>query len=375
MLADGRELFYFDEAATDADRAEVVDRRALPQAHTSSTMRLDRILDDWVTIAGHRQDRTYLPPDNECPLCPSRPGHQSEIPATDYDVVVFENRFPSFALTSIGDEGAGDGVFTTAPGAGRCEVVCFTSEHDAAFSSLTPSRVRTVIDAWVDRTVELSRIPQVEQVFCFENRGEEIGVTLSHPHGQIYGYPYVTPRTRRMLAAARAHRDSTGRNLFADLLAAETGSGERIVVQSAHWTAFVPFAARWPMEVHLYPNRQVPDLPALTDDERTDLSRVYLEVLRRMEGVHADSLPYIAAWHQAPVRTDRDLAYLHLEVFSIRRAPGKLKYLAGSESAMGAFVNDVLPEEAAKLLRAVTPDLDDIAADLGDLSHDRGQPR
>jgi UDPglucose--hexose-1-phosphate uridylyltransferase len=381
VLSDGRELFYFDEASTHADRTSVVDQRALPPAHPSSTMRLDRILDEWVTIAGHRQTRTHLPPDNECPLCPSSDAYQSEIPARDYDVVVFENRFPSFALTSEvegmdgdsdGDRGGdadGHGLFASAPGFGRCEVVCFTSDHDAAFSSLTPARVRTVIDAWVDRTAELSKIPGVEQVFCFENRGEEIGVTLSHPHGQIYGYPYVTPRTRRMLTSARAHHDATGRNLFAEVLEAEIESGERVVVATRCWTAFVPFSARWPMEVHLYPNRQVPDLPSLTDEERADLSRVYLEVLRRMEGVHDDSLPYIAAWHQAPVTTDRDLAYLHLEVFSIRRAPGKLKYLAGSESAMGAFVNDVLPEEAAKLLRAVTPEMADLVADLApDLS-------
>jgi UDPglucose--hexose-1-phosphate uridylyltransferase len=385
VLSDGRELLYYDEPATHADRSALVDKRGLPPAHPSSTMRLDRILDEWVTIAGHRQTRTYLPPENECPLCPSSDAYQSEIPAHDYDVVVFENRFPSFALSSTiedmndGDDGVSDGfgsyggghgqdLFATAPGFGRCEVVCFTSDHDAAFSSLTPARVRTVIDAWVDRTIELSRIPGIEQVFCFENRGEEIGVTLRHPHGQIYGYPYVTPRTRRMLASARAHQAATGRNLFADVLEAEIQSGERVVVQSACWTAFVPFSARWPMEVHLYPNRQVPDLPALTDDERADLSRIYLEVLRRMEGVHDDSLPYIAAWHQAPVTSDRDVAYLHLEVFSIRRAAGKLKYLAGSESAMGAFVNDVLPEEAAKLLRAVTPELADLVADAADVA-------
>jgi UDPglucose--hexose-1-phosphate uridylyltransferase len=375
VLADGRELFYFDDPTTHIDRSGIVDKRPLPPARPSSTMRLDRILDEWVTIAGHRQTRTYLPPENECPLCPSTDEHLSEIPAPDYDVVVFDNRFPSFALTPVIDEAAatpdaGD-LFVTAPGFGRCEVVCFTSDHDAAFSSLTPARVRTVIDAWVDRTSVLSDIPEIEQVFCFENSGAEIGVSLSHPHGQIYGYPYVTPRTRQMLASARAHRAATGRNLFADLLAAETDSGERVVVQSACWTAFVPFSARWPMEVHLYPNRQVPDLPSLTDDERIDLSRVYLEVLRRMEGVHDDSLPYISAWHQAPSRSDRDLAYLHLEVFSIRRAPGKLKYLAGSESAMGAFVNDVLPEEAAKLLRAVTPDLTDL---LTDAAGERSEP-
>jgi UDPglucose--hexose-1-phosphate uridylyltransferase len=365
VLADGRQLYYFDEPATRADRSTVVDQRPLPPANASSTRRLDRILDEWVTIAGHRQARTYMPPDNECPLCPSTDEYKTEVPAKDYDVVVFENRFPSFAQTSILDPEDPDadeadettdasGLFTKAPGVGRCEVVCFTSDHDAAFSSLTRARVRTVVDAWVDRTEQLSLIPEIEQVFCFENRGEEIGVTLSHPHGQIYGYPYVTPRTRRMFESARAYKVATGRNLFADLLEAETQAGERVVARSAGWTAFVPFAARWPMEVHLYPNRQVPDLPALTDAERDDLSGIYLEVLRRMEGVYDPDLPYIAAWHQAPVRADRDLAYLHLEVFSIRRAPGKLKYLAGSESAMGAFVNDVLPEDTAQQLRAVS---------------------
>jgi UDPglucose--hexose-1-phosphate uridylyltransferase len=361
VLADGRELFYYDEPGTDADRTLLVDCRPLPPTSATSTVRLDRILDEWVAIAGHRQSRTYLPPDDECPLCPSTPEHLSEIPASDYDVVVFENRFPSFAAPSAGEPtGPGlptaalsDSLFVSGPGVGRCEVVCFTSDHDAAFSSLPPRRVRTVIDAWVDRTLALSALPYVEQVFCFENRGEEIGVTLSHPHGQIYGYPYVTPRTRNMLDSARNYLALTGRNLFADTLAEELRADERIVVRTEHWAAFVPFAARWPLEVHLYPNRHVRDLPALTDAERDDLAVAYLEVLRRMEGIYDDSMPYIAAWHQAPVRADRDLAYLHLEVFSIRRDTGKLKYLAGSESAMGAFVNDVLPEEAARLLRAV----------------------
>jgi UDPglucose--hexose-1-phosphate uridylyltransferase len=341
-------------------------------------MRHDRLLDEWVTIASHRQTRTYLPPDDECPLCPSSYGQAtgerdrlSEIPATDYDVAVFENRFPSFALSSrhvnsADGQPCDDPLFQTAPGVGRCEVVCFTADHNAAFSSLTPARTRTVIDAWVDRTEQLSLVPQIEQVFCFENRGEEIGVTLRHPHGQIYGYPYVTPRTRRMLDSARVYREATGRNLFADVVAAEEAS-ERVVVQSAHWVAFVPFAARWPVEVHLYPRRQVPDLPALDAAERLDLSYVYLELLRRMEAVHPPAPPYIAAWHQAPVRHDRDLTYLHLELFSIRRAPGKLKYLAGSESAMGAFVNDVQPEDVANAMRTATPDLADIERDRADL--------
>jgi UDPglucose--hexose-1-phosphate uridylyltransferase len=348
-LADGRELIYFDEGDS-ADRSEP-DRRELPPPPPASEIRYDPILDEWVAIAAHRQTRTYLPPSDECPLCPSTPTRSTEIPAYDYDVAVFENRFPSFSHR----RGAVDpphlpGLTDTRPGYGRCEVVCFTADHNASFASLTPSRVRLVLEAWADRTAELNTLPDVEQVFCFENRGEAIGVTLSHPHGQIYAYPFVTPRTRRMIESARRHPSG---NLFADILAAERAVGERVVASNEHWTAFVPAWARWPYEIHLYPHRQVPDIPALSNDERDAFAPVYLEVLRRLDGLFGIRMPYIAAWHQAPVRVDRDLSYLHLQVFSIQRAPGKLKYLAGSESGMGVFVNDVRPEQAAEQLREV----------------------
>jgi UDPglucose--hexose-1-phosphate uridylyltransferase len=232
-------------------------------------------------------------------------------------------------------------------------VVCFTSDHNASFASLSPARVRTVLDALADRTAELSAQPYVEQVFCFENRGVEIGVTLHHPHGQIYAYPFVTPRTRTMLDAARRHSELTGGgNLFADVLAAERAAGVRVVAENEHWTAYVPAAARWPFEVHVAPHRQVPDIPALDDAERAAFGPLYLDVLRRFDGLFDGPMPYISAWHQAPVRSGRELAYLHLQLFSIRRAPGKLKYLAGSESGMGVFINDVSPEQAAQLLRS-----------------------
>jgi UDPglucose--hexose-1-phosphate uridylyltransferase len=348
-LADGRELIYFDEGDA-ADRGEP-DRRELPPPPPASEIRYDPVLDEWVAIAAHRQTRTHLPPSDECPLCPSTPTRSTEIPAYDYDVAVFENRFPSFSHR----RGALDpphlpDLTDTRPGYGRCEVVCFTSDHNASFASLTPSRVRLVVEAWADRTAELNTLPDVEQVFCFENRGEAIGVTLSHPHGQIYAYPFVTPRTRRMIESARRHGNG---NLFADVLAAERATAERVVASNEHWTAFVPTWARWPYEIHVYPHRQVPDIPALSNEERDAFGPVYLEVLRRLDGLFGIKMPYIAAWHQAPVRVDRDLSYLHLQVFSIQRAAGKLKYLAGSESAMGVFVNDVRPEQAAERLREV----------------------
>ncbi|HEY6740313.1 MAG TPA: galactose-1-phosphate uridylyltransferase [Actinopolymorphaceae bacterium] len=353
-LADGRELIYYDEPDTvrEVGPRDAVDERDLGPRAPGSDLRYDPVLDEWVAIAAHRQTRPFLPPTDQCPLCPSRDGHLTEVPASDYDVVVFENRFPSFSqVTHPVVESDDPELWPRREGKGRCEVVCFSSDHGGSFASLTPERVGTVMAVWADRTAELSTRPDVELVFPFENRGEEIGVTLHHPHGQIYGYPFVPPRVRRMLESATAHRERTGRNLFDDVVAAERAAEVRVVEETAHWIAFVPQAARWPVEVHLYPRRRVPDLAALTPAERADFGPLYLRVMRSLDVLFGVPLPYIAAWYQAPTRHARDLMALHLEVMSVRRAPGKLKYLAGSESAMGAWINDVAPEDMAERVR------------------------
>ncbi|WP_414943862.1 galactose-1-phosphate uridylyltransferase [Amycolatopsis sp. cmx-11-32] len=351
-LADGREIIYFDSPGAPERTAE--DTRDLPQVAAASEIRRDPLTGEWVAMAAHRQTRTYKPPADLCPLCPTKPGKPSEIPEQDYDVVVFENRFPSFARNVVGGSSTVDdaGLVPVAPGVGRCEVVCFTSDHDGSFAGLTAKQVRAVVDAWADRTAELSAMDGVEQVFPFENRGEEIGVTLHHPHGQIYAYPFVTPKTERMLALARAYEAERGRPVMGDVLAAERESGARVVVAGEHWTAFVPPAARWPVQVQIVPHRQVPDIPALSDAERDEFSDIYLEVLRRCDGLYDRPLPYIAAWNQAPAQRDRELGWLYLEVFSVLRSEDKLKYLAGSESGMAVWINDATPEQIAERLRA-----------------------
>ncbi|MCH0564293.1 MULTISPECIES: galactose-1-phosphate uridylyltransferase [unclassified Streptomyces] len=341
-LADGRELIYYD--LRDGVVRTAADRRPLERTVTTSEVRRDVLLGDAVAVASHRQSRTYHPPADECPLCPSEGERMSEIPDASYDVVVFENRFPSLA----GDSG-------------RCEVVCFTSDHTASFADLDEEQARLVLEAWTDRTSELSHLPSVEQVFCFENRGAEIGVTLQHPHGQIYAYPFTTPRTALMLRRLGAHKEATGgENLFDAVLERELAA-DRVVLEGEHWAAFVPYAAHWPYEVHLYPRRRVPDLLGLDEQARTEFPKVYLELLRRFDRIFGEGespTPYVAAWHQAPFGAleeydgvKRDDFALHLELFTIRRTSGKLKYLAGSESGMSVFINDVPPEHAAQRLR------------------------
>ena len=358
-LADGRSMLYYGDIP--ARPEDYHDRRDLPAVHVESQARWDRLLGEWVVVARHRQDRTFQPADDQCPLCPSAAGRLTEIPAPEYDVVVFENRYPTLrapqdhALVAASDAGtrpgAGEPVLTGRPAGGRCEVVCFSQHHDASFADLSLAQAGTVMAAWADRSAALARRPDVRQVYCFENRGTEIGVTLSHPHGQIYAYPYITPRTDRMLRSAAEYRQQAGRNLFDDLVAAEAAEAARVVLTGEHWIAFVPFAAHWPYEVHMYPLRRTPDLPSLDAAARAEFCELYLDLLRRFDRLFGAPAPYIAAWHQAPVSGASGEFALHLELFTIRRAPGKLKYLAGSESGMGAFANDIAPETAAALLR------------------------
>nr|WP_157313764.1 galactose-1-phosphate uridylyltransferase [Microbacterium sp. MAH-37] len=350
-------MIYYDDPGTTLPAERSIDTRDLDPRPETATMRQDVLTGDWITFATKRQNRVLMPGADADPLAPQSPTNPSEVPSL-YDVAVFENRSPAFgpALASaVGgapaaidpprglDDLTSIGIGRTRTSVGRCEVVCFSPEHAGSFGTLTPTRARTVIEAWADRTAALSALPGIEQVFPFENRGEAIGVSLPHPHGQIYSYPYVTPRTQRLLEVASP-------DLFARILESEQASS-RVVLQGEHWTAFVPFAARWPLEVQLMPHRHATDFSELTDAERDELAPLYLHLLRGVDALYDTPTPYIAAWHQAPVRVGRDAIRMRLELTSPRRAADKLKFLAGSEAAMSAWTAEILPEDAAARLR------------------------
>jgi UDPglucose--hexose-1-phosphate uridylyltransferase len=351
-LADGRDLIYFDDADTSLPANRRIDERLLDPRPETAHMRQDVLTGEWVSIASARQNRVFLPPADQDPLAPQTADNPSEIPDV-YDVAVFENRSPSFgpdltapdappSLASLSEVGLGREYRSV----GRCEVVCFSPETTGSFASISESRARTVVEAWADRTAALSELPGIEQVFPFENRGEAIGVTLHHPHGQIYSYPYVTPRTTRLLESIGRFGD----DMFERLLASERDS-ERVVLAGEHFTAFVPFAAHWPIEIHMLPHRHVPDFAGLSDTEKDELAHMHLHLTRAIDKLYDSPTPYIAAWHQAPVHVGRDTVRLMLQITSPRRAESKLKFLAGSESAMGAWIGDIVPERQAEFVR------------------------
>ena len=322
-----------------------------------SERRWNPVLGEWVITATHRQDRTFLPPAEFCPLCPTRPGGPlTEIGRADFEIAVFDNRFPSLRPDPEPPAVEGTQLTPVEPSFGACEVVVYTPDHRGTFGALTVRRVRRLIAVWSHRTLVLGARDEVAYVYAFENRGEEIGVTLRHPHGQIYAYPTIPPVLERELANANAHLEHTDRCLWCDLNSQEADDGRRLIAHGGGWLATVPFFARWPYEVHLVSERHVGCLHELDRDEVDGLARMLIAVVRKYDALFDRTLPYIMAIHQRP--TDggaHDAYHLHVEFYPPNRTATKLKYLAGSEAGAGAYINDTLPEETAATLRDLPP--------------------
>jgi UDPglucose--hexose-1-phosphate uridylyltransferase len=324
-----------------------------PNAH----LRWHPLRGEWVAYAGHRQHRTFLPPAEYNPLAVSTdPEHPTELPPGPWEIAVFENLFPTFAMSAHDPP---ELAVPTAAALGVCEVVVFTQDAQATLGSLPLAHLELLVSVWADRYEELGRQPDILYVYPFENRGTEVGVTLHHPHGQIYAYPFVPPIAARELEQQRLHFERFGRGLLEDMTAREMADGIRMVYAGAHVAAFMPICARYSYEVWIAPIRPAPSFAALTDAERRDFARALKTVLLKFDALWNRPFPYILAFHQAP--TDglaHPEAHLHAEFYPAYRMPGRLKYLAGSEIGAGVFTADTVPEEKVKELQAVAVNVD-----------------
>jgi UDPglucose--hexose-1-phosphate uridylyltransferase len=316
--------------------------------------RRDPLTGDWRTFASERMDRELQLPPAECPFCPTLPaGLETEIPAPSFDVAVFDDRFPPLAEGSPWPATLGSPLYRTEPAVGASEVVVYTDEHDMSFAQLEPSRVKLLVDVWADRYDELCRREDVSYVLAFENRGEGLGITLTHPHGQIYGYPEVPALPASELAEARRYHDEHGSCVVCDVVARELAEGVRVVAQNQSFLAHVPFAARFPYEVHVTPLRHASSLLDLTEPERGSLAMLLLEVTRAYDALFESPLSYVMAIHQAPCDgANRErISHLHVEFLPLHRPQGKPMTLSGSELGAGAFVSEAMPELTAGELR------------------------
>jgi UDPglucose--hexose-1-phosphate uridylyltransferase len=308
---------------------------------------------EWVAYASHRQDRTFLPASD--PLAPSASTDApTELPVGQYDVAVFDNLFPSLSLSAHDPPAL---YVETRPGLGHCEVVVY-SQGMAPLGQLKIEHIALLLEVWGDRTLELAKHPEIAFVLPFENRGVEVGVTLHHPHGQVYAYASVPPVPARMHAVETIHFERTGRTLMSWIIERECVDGLRMLYAGDEAVAFVPASARYPYEVWIAPRNATPLLQDLTQSQRLDCSRALKTVLLAFDGLWNRPFPYVMAWYQGPVRGDAKGMHLHAEIFPPYRSRDKLKYLAGSELAAGLFASDALPEQKAAELQAVPIELD-----------------
>ncbi len=317
--------------------------------------RLDVRTGEWTTFSTARQDRTFLPSEDRCPLCPTRDSSApTEIPLPDFEIAVFENRFPPFVRDPAPPKTSDGPTTPVAPAAGAAEVVVYSPEHSRPLAEMSVARIARVVDVWADRYAELGSREEVEYVFVFENRGVEIGVTLHHPHGQIYGFPEIPPRPMQELRRALDHLQRTERCLFCEVVGLERADGARMVAENDSFVAFVPFAARFPYEVHIASRRHATSLLDITTPERSALADVLRRVLAAYDALFGFPMPYVMAMHQAPTGDAPPLSvsHFHMEYLPPYRSADRLKYLAGSELGANAFISDRAPEVTAAELRA-----------------------
>ncbi len=310
-----------------------------------------------MAYASHRQGRTFMPPPEHNPLAPTRdPQFPTELPQGQYDIAVFENRFPSMAVQAHDPPHL---IVDTLPANGACEVVVFTQDPSKSLSSLELEHLDLLLQVWGDRTQALGNHSQIQYVLPFENKGVEVGVTLHHPHGQIYAYPFVPPVPARMLEQQQAYYHQHQRGLLQDLIQQEIADDQRILYRDEWAIAFVPICARYPYEVWVAPIQAVPTLNDLTQEQRRSLAKALKTVTLKFDGLWNRPFPYLMAWYQAPTDGQpHPESHLHAEFYPPYRTADRLKYLAGTELAAGMFANDALPEEKAKDLQAVVIDLE-----------------
>jgi UDPglucose--hexose-1-phosphate uridylyltransferase len=310
--------------------------------------RLDRLTDSWLAVSPSRNVRPHSSLDRRCPLCPGGP----ELPFS-YEAAVFENRFPSFRSDppQVADDPR------LARSVGRCEVVLYTERHEGSLATLTPDELANVVGVWRDRSAELWADAAHRFVMVFENRGEGVGATLSHPHGQIYAFDRMPPLIAMRLRATVGHREATG-GCLGCLVVAEDDASERILADNPSFAVAVPFAPHWPYEVHVRARRHgVRRLGDLEPAERRDLAAALRDVVLRYDGLFGVELPYMMVLLEAPAdvgggEPDGDWHFA-VEFYPPHRTERLTKVRASVETATGLFINDTLPETSAARLAGI----------------------
>jgi len=311
-------------------------------------LRYDPVTRDWLMVASHRQSRPQMPKD-WCPFCVG----SGRVPDEGFDVLRYPNDFPALSADPPVPDDVAGGLFMTEPAYGRCEVLLYSDQHDVRLAELTDAHVHKLARMWREVYVDLANDPGIKYVFIFENRGAVVGVTMPHPHGQVYGYPFVPRVLQEELAGAKAHFEETGNCLFCDLLTQEISDGRRIIYDNEYFTLYTPFFAQTAYCTHITAKRHVANITQMTEAELDALGEISRDASAIYDALFDVPFPYMMCMHNSPPAADSDeFFHFHIEFIPPMRAADKQQFFASSETGAGAWCNPTCPEEKAAELHA-----------------------
>ncbi len=311
-------------------------------------LRYNPLLGDWIMIASHRQDRPQMP-EGWCPFCPG----SGKVPE-HYTVLPYDNDFPALSQNPPSEDDVATDFYLTRPAYGKCEVILYSPEHTTTLAQLYPSHIRELIDLWVDRYKKMSEDTNIKYILIFENKGEPVGVTMPHPHGQIYGYSIIPQKIARELSLCKAHYEAKGSCLICDIEKEETSVEKRVIFENEDFTCILPFFTEYPYGVYIISKRHLPSIIALTAKEKDSLAMMLKNTAGMLDALFDYSFPYMMCLHQCPVNDiDTGMYYhFHIEFYPPMRSRDKQKFNASSETGAWAHCNPTAPEEKAQELRA-----------------------
>lgn len=321
--------------------------------------RWDPILKEWVIVAKNRTSRPVLGKQFTkkkktwtCPFCPDAPEGSG-----DWVVKWVPNKFPSLIntadMTFVDEEIIAD-FYRKRPGLGRCEVILYTQDHDKTLGDLSIVNIKALIELWKSRQEDSMKQPELKYTFTFENRGKVIGVSLAHPHGQLYAFPFVPPKIQKAVDSAREYQEKNDQCLYCKIIETEMKDKDRIVEENDEFVAFIPYFAKWPLEVHIYPKNHYSYISQIPQDQNEKFAEIIRNVVRRLDGLYGFTMPYVMAHHNAPYHVgDVNAYHFHIEFYPPYRGPDRIKYLAGVELGTNTIINPTNPSDNAKKLKEV----------------------
>lgn len=311
-------------------------------------LRWNPLLNDWVMIASHRQERPQLPKD-WCPFCPG----SGKVP-DNYDVLAYDNDFPALMLNPPEPDDVATEFYKVAPAYGKCEVILYSPDHYTSLPKLSVSHIRKLVDLWCNRFIELSKYEKIKYIFIFENRGEVVGVTIPHPHGQIYGYSYIPLKILRELESCKRYYEEKNECLICRMNIEEISFKKRIIIENNHFLTYLPFFTEYPYGVFIVSKAHKSRITDFTDDEKTALAEILRDTVGTLDSLFDYEFPYMLCMHQSPVNSEScdEFYHFHIEFYPPMRSKDKQKFNASSETGAWAPCNTTAPEEKAEELRS-----------------------